>query len=115
LRRWEELRPEFDARGVQILTISTDTPTELAEGHRKHRLGATMLSDRNLEVTDRFGLRNTGIHSGPPPPMGARALPVPTSLLVDANGRVVWMDQSKNYQRRSDPDFVLAALRDHVG
>ncbi len=78
---------------MRILTISTDTPGELAKGHRKHRLGATMLSDRELEVTDRFGLRNKGIHSGPPPPIAAKALPVPTSLLVDANGRVLWMDQ----------------------
>ena len=98
-------------RGVQIVTISTDTPNELAKGHGKHRLAATMLSDRELEVSDRFGLRNAGLHSGPPPPIGAKALPVPTSLLVNAEGRVVWMDQSENYQRRSDPDYVLAALQ----
>ena len=71
-----------------------------------------MLSDRELEVTDRFGLRNRGVHSGMPG--GAKALPVPTSLLVDAGGSVVWMDQSENYQRRSDPDVVLGALRAHL-
>ena len=114
MRRWEELRSEFDERGVKILTVSTDTPSELAKGHGKHRLGATMLSDRDLDVTDRFGLRNAGLHSGPPPPIAAKALPVPTSLLVDGDGRVLWMDQSENYQRRSDPDYVLAALREHL-
>ncbi|MBW2316638.1 MAG: redoxin domain-containing protein [Deltaproteobacteria bacterium] len=114
MRRWEELRPEFDKRGVAILTVSTDTPKELAKGHRRHGIGATMLSDRQLDVTDRFGLRNKGIHSGPPPPVGAKALPVPTSILADASGTVLWMDQSENYQRRSDPDYVLAALRDHL-
>ena len=100
---------------MKILTVSTDTPDELAKGHKKHGIGATMLSDRDLEVTDRFGLRNQGRHSGPPPSMGAKALPVPTSLLVDAEGKVLWMDQSKNYQRRSDPDHVLGALREHLG
>jgi peroxiredoxin len=99
---------------VRILTVSTDTPSELVKGHRRHQLGATMLSDRELEVSDRFGLRNKGLHSGPPPPVGAKALPVPTSLLVNADGRVLWMDQSENYQRRSDPDHVLAALREHL-
>jgi peroxiredoxin len=100
---------------VKILTVSTDTPGELTKGHKKHGIGATMLSDRDLEVIDRFGLRNQGRHSGPPPPLGAKALPVPTSLLVDAMGKVLWMDQSENYQRRSDPDYVLAALREHLG
>lgn len=73
-----------------------------------------MLSDRDLKVTDRFGLRNQGAHSGPPRPLGPEALPVPTSLLVDSAGTVLWMDQSENYQRRSDPDYVLDALRTNL-
>ena len=96
------------------MTVSTDTPQEIAKQRGRHGCQATMLSDPDLEVTDRFGLRNKGIHSGPPPPIGVRALPVPTSLLVDANGRVLWMDRSASYQRRSDPDYVLAALREHL-
>jgi peroxiredoxin len=112
LRRWEELRPEFDARGVKIVTISTDTPGQIKAGHAKHGLVARMLSDRNLDVTDLFGLRNLGFHSGVPG--GAKALPVPTSILADGDGRVLWMDQSENYQRRSDPDYVLGALRSHL-
>jgi peroxiredoxin len=112
LRRWEELRSEFDKRGVQIVTISTDTPEELRDGHGEHGLKARMLSDRDLAVTDAFGLRNQAIHSGPP--RGAEALPVPTSLLIDGDGKVLWMDQSENYQLRSGPDSVLAALRTHL-
>ena len=98
---------------MQILTVSTDSVKELQAGRPKHQLGATMLSDRALEVTDRFGLRNRGHHSGIPG--GVKALPVPTSVLADASGKVVWMDQSENYQRRSDPDYVLGALRAHLG
>ena len=113
MRRWEELRPELDARGVQIVTVCTDTPAKIRAGHAKHKLGAVMLSDPELEVTDRFGLRNRGFHSGVPG--GAPALPVPTSILVDANGVVRWIDQSENYQRRSDPDYVLGALKEHLG
>ena len=73
-----------------------------------------MLSDRELAVTDRFGLRNRGRslrHAREAP----TALPVPTSLLADAEGKVLWMDQSENYQRRSDPDHVLGAIREHLG
>jgi peroxiredoxin len=94
---------------VRIVTVSTDTPEEIARQRGRHGLRALMLSDRHLEATDRFGLRNLGVHSGPPG--HARALPVPTSLLVDAAGQVLWMDQSENYQQRSDPERVRAALR----
>lgn len=97
---------------MKILTISTDTPAELRNGRHKHRLQAKMLSDRELVVTDRFGLRNQGFHSGLPG--GAKALPVPTSILADAEGRILWMDQSESYQRRSDPEHVLGALREHL-
>ena len=71
-----------------------------------------MLSDPDLSVTDTFGLRNTGIHSGPPSDE-VTALPVPATLLVDRDGKVRWMDVSENYQRRSDPTVVLNAMNTH--
>lgn len=72
-----------------------------------------MLSDRDLVLTDAFGLRNQLIHSGPIDDE-VEALPVPTTLLVSRDGRVLWMDQSENYQRRSGPEIVLAALQTYL-
>ncbi len=96
-----------------VVTVSTDTPEVIREKRRHHGLQAHMLSDRDLAVTDAFGLRNMGFHSGNPRD-DVEALPVPTSLLIDADGKVLWKDQSENYQRRSGPDIVLAALRTHL-
>lgn len=112
MRRWEELRPELDARGIQIVTICTDAPAKIRAGHPKHGLQAVMLADPTLAVTNLYGLKNQAIHSGPP---GVPGLPVPTTILADASGVVRWMDQSENYQRRSDPEIVRAALRAHLG
>jgi peroxiredoxin len=112
LRRWEELRPQLDEREIQIVTLCTDSPAKILEGHAKHKLKAAMLSDRELEVTDLYGLRNQKIHTGPP---GLPGLPVPTTILADAGGVVRWIDQSENYQRRSEPGYVLAALEQHLG
>jgi peroxiredoxin len=115
LRRWsDELQGEFEARGLKVVTISTDYPEEIRKRRGAHRLQATMLSDRNLGVTDAFGLRNEGIHSGPVGEGEAEALPVPTTLLVDKNGVVLWMDQAENYQRRSGPEVVLAAMQQYL-
>ena len=107
MRRWEELRPELDAKGVEIVAVSTDTPEKIRAGRHKHGLQAVMIADHDLSVTDAFGLRNQGAHSGPP---GLPGLPVPTTLLADATGTIRWIDQSENYQRRSDPTRVRAAL-----
>jgi peroxiredoxin len=90
--------------------VCSDKPAKIKSGRRRHGLAAVMLSDPVLAVTDRYGLRNQKIQSGPP----GKPQPVPTSILADANGVVRWIDQSENYQRRSDPDVVLAALREHL-
>jgi peroxiredoxin len=111
LRRWEELRSDFDKRDVQVVTVCTDTPKQIQKGYGQHRLGAVMLSDRDLTVTDAFGLRNLGFHSGP---MDLEGLPVPTSMLIGSDGKVLWVDQAENYQRRSGPKVVQAALQRYL-
>ena len=114
MRRWEQdLRPECDRRGIRIVTVSSDTVEELQSRRHLHGLKAQMLADFDLAVTDAFGLRNELFHSAPPGD-DQEALAVPTTLLVDGAGKVLWMDQSENYQQRSDPELVLAALRTHL-
>lgn len=109
----ETLRPEFDERDIRVLTVSTDTVEELQQGRDAHGLQAVMLSDADLEVTDAFGYRNELAHSAPPGDE-QEALPVPVTLLVDRDGKVLWMDVAENYQRRSGPEVVLAAIRAHL-
>ena len=70
-----------------------------------------MLADPKLVVIDQFGLRNKNFNNFKMP--GRPGLPVPTSLLVDEQGRVVWKDQADNYTRRSNQHIVGAALREH--
>ena len=73
-----------------------------------------MLSDRDLIVTDAFGFRNQLTHSGPVGEGAAEALPVPTTMLVDANGKVLWIEHADNYQWRSGPEVVLRAIQSHL-
>jgi peroxiredoxin len=96
------------------VTVSTDTPREIRLGHALHGLQATMLADPKLTVTDQFGYRNKNFNNFKPLP-SRPGLPVPTTLLVDHQGKVVWKDQSDNYTRRSDPHVIGAALAEHFG
>ena len=95
------------------MAISPDSREILSAFARERGIEFPLLSDPDSRTIDAFGLRNQGAHSGSPRD-DIEALPVPASLLVDAKGKVLWMDVSENYQRRSGPEVVLAALQNHL-
>lgn len=109
LRRWEELRPELDARGIEIVTVCADTAEQIRKGRAKHGLRAVMVPDPDLAITDLYHLRNPKNFA--PRPGVIVPLPIPTTILIDAAGTVRWIDQATDYLRRSEPDRVLAAIR----
>jgi peroxiredoxin len=113
LRRWEEMRPELDARGIVIVTVCADTAEQIRQGRRRHGLRATMLPDPDLAITDRYHLRNPKNFA--PKPGLIIPLPIPTTILVDGDGIVCWIDQATDYMHRSDPPRVLAAIRETLG
>ena len=106
------MMPSLEAAGVKVVTVSTDAPGEIRAGRAAHGLPATMLADPKLLITDVFGYRNKNLNNFKPIPTRP-GLPVPTTLLIDEKGYVVWKVQSKNYTERSDPDVVGAALAKH--
>ena len=96
----------MDEKGVALVAVSTDTPEQIRKGRDQHGLRGTLLADPNLEITDRFNLRNPVNLS----PKGLGGLPIPTTFLVGADGIVRWVDQTDDYMLRSEPDRVLEAL-----
>lgn len=96
---------------MQLVALCTDTPEAIRKGRGRHGAKAVMLSDPDLRVTDLYNLRNPGNAT----PRGWKDMPIPTTILVDAQGIVRWIDQATDYQVRSHPDRVLAALRDALG
>lgn len=96
---------------MKIVTVSTDSASQIRMGRGAHGLKATMLADPQLEVINAFGVRNQNLNNFKPLPRPG--LPVPTSLLIDESGKVVWKDQSEHYPQRSDPKVIEAALREH--
>ena len=112
MRRWEELRSELDAWGVRIVTICVDAPEQIRAGMSKHGLKAVMLADPDLRVTRALGLENTAPKIKPP---GLPGLPIPTTILVDADQIVRWIDQASDYQVRTTPERVRAAVVEALG
>ena len=46
-----------------------------------------------------------------PEPFGRGPVPYPTTLVLDADGRVAWVRVGENVADRADPDAILAAVR----
>ena len=78
---------DLSDRGIQVVAVSTDTPEKISAGRTKHGLRGTFIADPELAVTDQFGLRNTNIAVRP---SGLPGLPIPTTLLIDGSGVVVF-------------------------
>ena len=93
------------------MTLSSDAPEAIRKQRGKHGARATMLSDADLALTDRFNLRNEGNVT----PSGIKPMPIPTTILVDAGGVVRSIDQAEDYQIRSEPGRVLRAIEDALG
>lgn len=116
------MQPALAEHGVSVIALSND-PVEHAAIHRKRDgLSLTLLADPELDVIRQYGvehhkalgfatgrLKIGGIPFGLAPP-SFRTMAIPTSLLVDESGRIVWIDQTDDYRLRSSNRRVLGAV-----
>jgi peroxiredoxin len=107
LRSFQKALPEFDARRIRVIGISVDTPQE-SEALRESR-GYTfpILSDANRDVIKRWDL----VH-----PHGGHAshdgedIARPAEYLIDATGKVRWVNLTDDFVVRARPEEALAAF-----
>ncbi len=118
------LLPKLAERAIQLIAISPQTPDNSLSTQEKQSLGFTVLSDpgntlaRHLGVLTRpteearqaqlrLGLDLAAVNAD-----GTAGLPMPTTLAVDANRVVRWIDVHPDYSNRTEPGAILAALDD---
>jgi peroxiredoxin len=126
LRRFDAMQPELKALGVQVLVLSKDTVDEAAVHKKRDGLTMTLLSDPELAVIRQYGVEHhkalgftTGALSigGVPMafPPSFKAMAIPTTLLIDEDGVIQWIDQADDYRIRSDDDRVRQAVERAFG
>ncbi|MGE0056678.1 MAG: peroxiredoxin family protein [Dehalococcoidia bacterium] len=112
--RWELTGLQTIARaagelGAEIVGISPDTPEESAALIERLSLSYSILSDADLAITDRFGLRHPGGRAST-----GQDMPFPTTFIVDPLGIVRARIENDTYRDRPNPKDVLAALEQIV-
>jgi alkyl hydroperoxide reductase subunit AhpC len=120
------MQPDLDKYGVSIVALSKDSVEEAAIHKTRDGLSLTLLADPQLEVIRQYGVEHhkalgftTGGFSVGSIPLALtpsfKTMAIPTSLLVDENGVIQWIDQTDDYRLRSDNSRVLEAVKDAFG
>lgn len=120
------MQPDLDEHGIRLIALSKDTVEEAATHKIRDGLSLTLLADPKLDVIRQFGVEhhkalgfNTGTFSLFGLPLALtpsfKTMAIPTSLLVDEDGVIRWIDQADDYRLRSSNDRVLEAVNEAFG
>lgn len=116
------LLPQLDERGVALIAISPQKPDGSLTMQEKHALAFTVLSDPGNAVARSLGVltappaavleaqRRAGLELAEVNADGGTGLPMPTTVVVDADRAIRWIDVHPDYTSRSEPADIIAAL-----
>jgi len=108
--------------GVEVIALSKDD-VDVAAGHKQRDgLSISLLADPALQVIRQYGVEHHksievstgkvnlfGLHLAMVPSI--KTMAIPTTLLIDENGIVHWIDQTDDYRIRSDVERVIEAVK----
>ena len=124
---FEELTSKLNEYGVQIVAVSNDSVEEQKLHLERDNISHTLVSDPELNIIKQYGVEHQkglgataadtvsvfGIAMPLPWKMRFKAMAIPTSVLVDKKGKIVWIDQSDDYRLRASEDAVMGAVASH--
>jgi peroxiredoxin len=116
------MQADLDEHGVSLVAMSKDTVEEAATHKTRDDLRLTLLSDPELDVIRQYGVEHhkaLGFKTGSFTLFGIplaltpsfKTMAIPTTLLIDEDGVIQWIDQTDDYRLRSSEDRVLQAVK----
>ena len=122
LRAWQNLLPELQRAGAQLIAISPQLPDSSLSTAEKNELAYPVLSDSSLAAAQAFGVAftlpaelvelyaNVGNDLPTINGNGQWVLPVPATFVFDENGVVIYRHVESDYRQRAEPTDVLRLL-----
>jgi peroxiredoxin len=102
---------EMAAMGINVLLVSPQADTNSRELAERLGVPMTFLVDAGNKVAEQFGI---AVKNGVPIGMPGNYEPdsvLPTVVVTNGNGTILFSDQTDNYRVRPEPDMFLAILR----
>ncbi len=119
------MRSLLDKYRAKVVALSKDTQEDARAHRERDGLGFDLLSDPDLAIIKRFGLLHEGAvefatwylagHFPIGYPVGFKQMAIPTTLILDEEGVVRWIDQADDYRLRGDRRRTEFALREVFG
>jgi peroxiredoxin len=122
-----DLEPALAERGARLVAISPQRPDGSLSMQDKNELSFAVLSDPGNAVATALGVtvtpgddvlaaqRELGLDLTEANADGTVTIPMPTTVVVDAEGTIRWIDVHPDYSTRSEVADILAALDEVVG
>ncbi len=102
---------ELDELGVTVCLISPQSEEHTEALASKHDVPFRFLLDQDNKVAESLNIAvRNGVPAGVPGGYDADTV-MPTLIVTNAAGTIVFSDQTDNYRVRPEPDFFLAILR----
>jgi len=117
-----DLVPALSERGVALIAISPQKPDGSLTSAESNELTYTVASDPGNHIATALGIltepspdsiaaqAKLGLDTTEVNADGTTALPMPTTVVVDAAGIIRWVDVHPNYTTRSEVPDILAAV-----
>ena len=120
------MQPDLEKYGVSVVALSKDTAEESLIHKNQDKLAFELLSDPDLDVIRQYGIEHhhaLGFTTGKFMLFGIplafnpsfKTMAIPTTLLIDENGVIQWIDQADDYRIRSNSDRILQAVKSAFG
>jgi peroxiredoxin len=108
LAQLDRFAEDFAALGVKLVAVSSDRVDELAPFRRKHGWAIRLIADPTLVAHRLYNVQSRKFtpRRGP-----FRDLAIPTTILIDRDGRVLWVEQTPDFRVRPQADMVLAKAK----
>jgi len=119
---YQEILPEIQNLGAQLVAISPELPDDSLDIIGRHSLKYEVLSDFNNELAKKAGLvfslseemkslyKGFGIDLVKPQGNKSYELPVPATYVVDESGSIILSYVNIDYTDRLEPEEVLSVL-----
>ena len=123
LRAYEqELVPQLVARGATMVALSPQKPDGSLTVQETNALTYAVVSDPGNQIAGKLGILTApsdgaresqqalGLDITQVNADGTTTLPMPTTVVLDADGVIRWIDVHPNYTTRSEVAAILTAL-----